>query len=215
MRSARSSRVVLLLLGAAAAPVGAQVSLGVRGGVVRSEVDTRGPLAFGTSYTTGPQLGVVLAYDFGPRLSLETGIGFHRAGFAADDPVASGELTAWMLEVPVLVHLTVPGGAGVHPRATAGMAVTREVSCEVDFEADGTAFTGDCDAHIDARNKTDFALVGGIGAYVDGGGGMRGGGFFVDLLYHHGLRDQNDLPGADEVVKKRAWRVSVGLRVGG
>ena len=112
------------------------------------------------------------------------------------------------LEFPVLLRLDAARSAQRSFHVFAGPSLSYNTSARTELVADGELFDNGISDNIrDEVNLFDFGLV--VGAGMDVGRYL-----VVDARYSWGLRNVNDSPDDDTVIKNRAFTVLAGIRFG-
>lgn len=168
----------LILLGIAllcATPAALSAQLGLKGGMLWSDVSNSGVLPGELEGRTGFTIG--LALDAG-KAPLGIGIEalYAKRGLESSSPADSRKLN--YIDVPAYLRVAIPV-TGIQPFAYAGPQISFEIACDTD--------EGDCpenDPGVGERPATTFAAV--------FGGGLRFGersAFSVEARYMYGLTD--------------------------
>lgn len=203
-----------LLLGTAADISAQDITLGLKGGVVVTDLSIDDPvdptnLDTRTSFAVGPFLEVGLGEVFSvqPEILLVR----KGAGDTVDGVDTSFELT--YIEIPVLLKagLSAPG-VGVRPSVYAGPVFSFESSCKVKGSDGSASVSLDCaDAAFDLEIETkslDFGAALGAGIEIPVGSAVIVG----DVRYTVGFTNINDTPGATQIeIKNRAWAFLAGM----
>ncbi|MCX5801035.1 MAG: porin family protein [Candidatus Eisenbacteria bacterium] len=156
--------VVVLLAGTAAASAAGEVSVGVKGGVITSNV-TGIPEQWGDAqdYRISFTGGVFLNYAFDDALSLQPELLYTPKGFKGNlyDGFIDVDATPMIdfLELPVLVKYTFPG-ARLRPCIFAGPSLGFVVDSNLKISAGWLATNIDISRFT---NDTDFGIVAGAG----------------------------------------------------
>lgn len=212
MRHTRALPIALVtsVLVATAAPVSAQMSLGISAGYVSAnfvgdDVDELDPES-----VSGFSLGGWLGIPLGGRFSVSPGAFYVQKGASADEP-GTGTLAFDIayLEIPVLLSVRLTSDdSNVGFSLFAGPAVGFEASCDVSL-SDGTeTFSASCDdADFADRQSLDVGALAGAGVQFPLGERldlMLSGG--IDM----GLRTLDTSDNPDDV-KNRAFFGSAGV----
>jgi hypothetical protein len=184
-------------------------------GLVSSGADVDGPLPYEISSRLGAHASLTGAWDLSEHVRLQAEMAAQRWGWNADGIGIDGSVGSTYLELPLLALVRVPLKAPVGMHLIGGGALGFEIGCQANVALHGTRMSGECDdpeLEID-RRKTEWGIRFGGGLNLDRGAAE----FVLDVQRHVGLSDLDPDPGADQVLRMRAWLVSVGLayRVGG
>jgi hypothetical protein len=164
--------VVGLVAIGAAAPLAAQVAIGVKGGLAFGNISNKGLLPGSLKTRTGIAGGIYLGTGHGLASLGVEGL-YAQRGLQSDEALATAATKVDHLDVPVYLKLTLPI-PGVRPFAYAGPQVSFEIKCR---EANG----GVCPADAN-RAKTNYAAVIGGGVKIGRTLGLEG-------RYVYGLSD--------------------------
>jgi hypothetical protein len=217
MKTAATALIVLFTaLSIPAATIAQQLSVGARGGYVRSTISWDGTEQVETSWNPNFHIGAVSRLEIHRNLALQLEVWYVEKSSGARLPAesADGDLELSYLEIPLLVQIRVPLGPNsrVAPRLFAGPSVAFELDCGVSLIIDGDVVNWDCDApNIEVERKTAAVnLVFGAGIDIQAGPGA----IFLDAMYDLGLTNLNDDPEApDETIKSKAWLLSLGYLI--
>ena len=200
-----------------AAPLSAQTTLGVRGGVSIAEIsiDEEGE-SINFDSRTGFVGGGFANFQLGETFFVQPELLYAQKG-AKDALDSSVDATIKLdyLSIPVLFGAAFGiGDGGVTPRIFAGPEVSFELSCKVSAEVEGISASADCSENELQTKSVDFGLVFGAGV------GIPVGSFEIvlDGRYDLGLTDIEDSDSEfDTSAKNRAWQFTagVGFPVGG
>ena len=198
-------RLALPLALLIAAPLQAQTTLGVKGGinianVSVSEVDLPDVLDSKTGFVGGAFVNLTL----GSLFALQPELLYSQKGFKASEGPLEAKLGTNYIEIPVLLKAQFKL-AMLRPAIYAGPVLSMETSCNVDVI--GVSVDCDEDDGFVDRKKSDWGAV--FGANVD---------FFLgpvmlllDARYQLGLTNLADVENADESVKNRVWQIMAGI----
>lgn len=201
--------LMLLLAGvwALSAPLSAQTTLGLYGGV--NIANLGGDDIQDTESRTGLNLGASVLVPLGENVGLFLGGGYSQKGANVSDPEVDGKFTLGYIEFPVLLRYGFPTSSAVGVHVYGGGAVALETSCEIEGSDGSVTVTVDCDeVGLDTRS-TDFGLVGGAGVDIEVSDRVD---LIVDLFYTLGLTSIPDTP-EDEDVKNRAFTIRAGVAI--
>ena len=180
----------LISLWFVAAPVGAQITLGIRGGSSLARVSGVESSDVTIDWHTGINAGPAVSFSLSDRLGIQTG-GFYvqkgvdLSAFVEDFAGEVGTaLSQNYIEVPVMLTVNTDADRAVQFRFYAGPAVAYRSSCQYDydlpdsvravFEEMGIADSGDCEdvAHLTGEGgphtapSWDFGMAGGLGVGI-------------------------------------------------
>lgn len=189
-----------------AAPLQAQTTIGVKGGINISNVDTDiQDISDLADSKTGFVGGGFATFGLGDLFALQPELLYSQKGFKAEELGQTAELGTNYFEIPVLLKAQFQL-AMLRPAVYAGPVVSFETGCTIS----ASGLSVDCDAEGDGfvdRKKSDWGAV--FGANLD---------FFVgpvtlilDARYQLGLTNLADVPEADESVKNRVWQIMGGV----
>lgn len=193
-----------------------QLSVGARGGYVRSTISWDATEPVETSWNPNFHIGAVSRLEIHQNFALQLEVWYVEKGSGASLPAesADGDFELSYLEIPLLAQVRVPLGpdSRVTPRLFAGPSVALELDCGVSLIIDGDVVNWDCDApNIEVERKTTAVdLVFGAGIDIQAGPGA----ILLDAMYDLGLTNLNDNPEApDDTIKSKAWLLSLGYLV--
>ena len=203
---------VLLASGSLPAASGAQMTIGVKGGMNLAGTsltisDTKMSPGTRTAFHGGAVIGMVVSGGFSVEGQVRlTGKGFEpgEAGSGVE-----GNLDMDYVEFPVLATFTFPREPRLlAARVFAGPSVNLRASCNLEVGVDQTGFS-DCDG--DLSRTVDLGAV--VGAGIKIGSGL--GGFILDVSYDFGLIDvtRSGDDGPDGSLYNRNLLVSPGFVV--
>lgn len=199
-------RMALPLALLIAAPLQAQTTLGVKGGINIANVDASvEDLPDILDSKTGFVGGAFVNLTLGSLFALQPELLYSQKGFQADIFTESAALATNYIEIPVLLKAQFKL-AMLRPAIYAGPVLSMETGCDLDLA--GVSF--DCDsetAGLVDRKKSDWGAV--FGANVD---------FFLgpvmlllDARYQLGLTNLADSEDSEESVKNRVWQIMAGV----
>jgi len=199
-------RVALPLALLIAAPLQAQTTLGVKGGVNVADVSTNSiDLPTDLDSKTGFVGGAFATFGLGSLFALQPELLYSQKGFGASEGDLTAELGVNYFEIPVLLKAQFKL-AMLRPAIYAGPVVSFETSCNLDVI--GVSVDCDGDEGFVDRKKTDWGAV--FGANLDF---ILGPVILIlDGRYQLGLTNLADVPeAADEEVKNRVWQIMAGV----
>ncbi len=190
------------------------LSVGLKGGVNKSEATLPLASVVDRGRATGFHAGAFLALQLSPLMEIQIEALYTEKGLAGarTDGNLSYELEGGYVEIPVLAKIRAPWAqdGAVAPYAFAGPSVAFEVNCQLRGHDGPTILNYQCDGppvHFDQRKKFDYGLMMGVGAEV----GTRLGRLMMDLTYDWGIRDLADSPDIPGEVRHGAFMVSIGF----
>ena len=172
----------------------AQFSLGIKGGVNFSKINTDN---LKESTTTGYQAGLFARIGSGLYLQPEVYLGSKGGKFESNDNTYSGKVTFTTLNVPLLIGGRVVGSDNLNLRLMAGPIFSYYMSRSDNFPANFI------NAYHDFGDYKKSTLGYQAGAGVDIGA------VTVDLRYEGGLTKIND----DYGQRPNLWALSVGFKI--
>jgi len=194
----------------AAAPLQAQTTIGVKGGLNVASVSTDVPdLEDITESKTGFVGGAYASFDLG-MFAIQPELLYSQKGFKGTDTGLDAQFKTNYFEIPVLVKLQFPLET-IRPAVYVGPVVSFETSCKLGLAQGDISADFDRDspeADVGDRKTTDFGGV--FGANLD----LFVGPVIltVDGRYQLGLSNLNDdLNAPDESVKNRVWQFMAGV----
>ena len=200
------ARIALPLALLIAAPLQAQTTIGVKGGInianVSTNVEDIEDLA---EAKTGFVGGAFVSFGLGSLFAIQPELLYSQKGFEASEGLLEAQLGTNYIEIPVLLKAQFKL-AMLRPAIYAGPVVSFETSCNLDLP-DGSVDCDDDEGFVD-RKTTDWAAA--FGANLD---------FFlgpvtliVDGRYQLGLTNlANDPDFPEEEVKSRVWQIMAGI----
>lgn len=198
-------RMVLPLALLIAAPLQAQTTLGVKGGINIANVDTNIPdISDLAESKTGFVGGGFATFGLGSLFALQPELLYSQKGFKAEEGGQTAELGLNYFEIPVLLKAQFKL-AMLRPAIYAGPVLSFETGCTFSF--DGAS--EDCDAGEDFTNrkKNEWGAV--FGANLDFFLGSLT--LILDARYQLGLTNLADVPEDDDEVKNNVWQIMAGL----
>lgn len=198
-------RMALPLALLIAAPLQAQTTIGVKGGVNVANISTNiSDLPDVIDSKTGFVGGGFVTFGLGSLLAIQPELLYSQKGFQAEELGQTATLGTNYIEIPVLLKAQFKL-AMLRPAIYAGPVVSFETGCNLDVL--GVSFDCDDDEGFVDRKTTDWGAV--FGANLD---------FFlgpvtllVDARYQLGLANLADAPDVDEEVKNRVWQIMAGV----
>jgi hypothetical protein len=198
-------RMALPLALLIAAPLQAQTTIGVKGGINVANVDTNvSDISDLAESKTGFVGGAFATFGLGSLFALQPELLYSQKGFKAEESGQSAELGLNYFEIPLLLKAQFKL-AMLRPAIYAGPVLSFETSCTFSF----SGASEDCDAGDDFSNRktTEWGAV--FGANLD---------FFlgpvtliVDGRYQLGLTNLADVPEDDDSVKSNVWQIMAGI----
>lgn len=194
-RAARTLPLAVAAAALVAAPLRAQTTFGVRGGVSVSDIDGDISEVLDESNRTGFAGGVFLDFGRSEMLGLQIGAQYTQKGADLDVGEAVEEFSLAYLELPVVAKLGIPLGIA-KPSLLGGVSVGFNTECE------GLG-VGDCEERVESTEVS--GLLGADVAFDLGGLSL-----WVDGRYSFGLSNISDAVDTEEL-KNRAWTLQAGL----
>ena len=198
-------RMALPLALLIAAPLQAQTTLGVKGGINIATVDTNMDIADVVESRTGFVGGGFVTLGLGSLFALQPELLYSQKGFKFDETGTAVQVGINYIEIPVLLKAQFKV-AMLRPAVYAGPVLSFETGCSLS----ALEISVDCDdemAGMDERKKNEWGAV--FGANLD---------FIVgpvililDARYQLGLTNLADVPDSDEEVKNRVWQIMAGV----
>ncbi len=197
-------RMALPLAFLIAAPVQAQTTIGVKGGINVANISTSATdLPDVIDSKTGFVGGGFVTFGFG-LLAIQPELLYSQKGFKAEELGQTAQLGTNYIEIPVLLKAQFKL-AMLRPAIYAGPVVSFETGCNLDVL--GVSFSCDDDEGFVDRKTTDWGAA--FGANLD---------FFLgpvtlllDARYQLGLANLADVADSDESVKNRVWQIMAGV----
>jgi hypothetical protein len=201
----RFVRIALPLALLMAAPLSAQTTIGIKGGINVADVSTNVEDISGlVESKTGFVGGGFVTFGLGTIFAVQPELLYSQKGFKAEENGATAQLNTNYIEIPVLLKAQLKL-AMLRPAVYAGPVVSFETGCDLDVI--GITFDCDADEGFSSRKTTDWGAV--FGANLD---------FFlgpvtllVDGRYQLGLTNLADDPEGTEEVKTRTWQFMAGI----
>lgn len=189
---------LVLLLGAlAAAPLGAQVRLGLLAGGVSANITTAtADQVPNKSSRTGFMAGVSGTASIGKRLSFGPEVTYVQKGVKAQDNshTVNEDIKVSYLEVPLLLRANLATGS-IRPYLIGGPAFAIKAGCKLRLYGAGTDTTRDCkDVNADVESSDFGVMV---------GGGIGFGRFALSVRYDMGMKNINKKSVGNDEVKNR------------
>jgi len=189
-----------------AAPLQAQTTLGVKGGINIANVDTNvSDISDLADSKTGFVGGGFVTLGLGSLFALQPELLYSQKGFQADEFGETVKLNTNYIEIPVLLKAQFKL-AMLRPAVYAGPVVSFETGCSLS----ALEVSVDCDdemADVGDRKKNEWGAV--FGANLDF---ILGPVILIlDARYQLGLTNLADVPDSDEEVKNRVWQIMAGV----
>jgi len=201
-------RMALPLALLIAAPLQAQTTLGVKGGINIANVDTNiADISDLADSKTGFVGGGFVTLGLGSLFALQPELLYSQKGFQADEFGETVKLNTNYIEIPVLLKAQFKL-AMLRPAVYAGPVVSFETGCDVSV----TDISVSCDedeGFVD-RKKNEWGAV--FGANVDLILGSIT--LILDGRYQLGLTNLADVPDSDDSVKSNVWQIMAGVGFG-
>jgi hypothetical protein len=201
----RTAVATMFLAVTLASPGYAQMSAGIKAGVVFSDIggDFEQIIGTSTDLKTGFSFGGFVGGNLHPLFRLQFEGQFIEKGAKADLAGTTGEFNLQYFELLLPATLLIPvKGGSVQPRLYAGPAVAFQSTCKV---SDGTTEIS-CEAASAPTKSVDFGVF--FGGGVDIGFGK--GAITFDALYNLGITNINDFPNDPNTVKNRTIQIVAG-----
>ena len=188
-----------------AAPLQAQTTIGVKGGVNISSVDTNiTDISELVDSKTGFVGGGFVTLGLGSLFALQPELLYSQKGFQVEEGGQSAQLGTNYIEIPVLLKAQFKL-AMLRPAVYAGPVVSFETGCTVSV-SDISVDCSDDESFVD-RKKNEWGAV--FGANLDF---ILGPVILIlDARYQLGLTNLADVPDSDEEVKNRLWQIMAGV----
>ncbi len=188
-----------------AAPLQAQTTLGVKGGINISNVSTNiTDIEDLADSKTGFVGGGFASFGLGSVFAIQPELLYSQKGFKASEDGVDAQLGTNYIEIPVLLKAQLKL-ALVRPAIYVGPVVSFETGCSVSV-LEVSVDCNDDDGFVD-RKKTDWGAV--FGANLDFLLGPIV--LLVDARYQTGLTNLADVPDVNEEVKNRVWQIMAGV----
>jgi hypothetical protein len=198
-------RMALPLALLIAAPLQAQTTLGVKGGINIANVDTNiSDISDLADSKTGFVGGGFATFGLGSLFALQPELLYSQKGFMAEEGGQTAELGLNYFEIPVLLKAQFKL-AMLRPAIYAGPVLSFETGCTFSF--DGAS--EDCDAGDDFSNRKQNEWGAVFGANLDFFLGSLT--LILDARYQLGLTNLADVPEGDDEVKNNVWQIMAGL----
>lgn len=199
-------RIALPLALLIAAPLQAQTTIGVKGGINIADIDTNiEDLPDVLDSKTGFVGGGFVTLGLGSLFAVQPELLYSQKGFKAEEGMLSAQLGTNYIEIPVLLKAQFRL-AMLRPAIYAGPVASFETSCNLDVV--GVSVDCDDDEGFVDRKKNDWGAV--FGANVDLILGSIT--LILDGRYQLGLTNLADAPDLpDEEAKNRVWQIMAGV----
>jgi hypothetical protein len=190
------------------APLQAQTTLGVKGGINIANVDvSESDLPDIIDSKTGFVGGAFVSFGLGSLFAIQPELLYSQKGFKASEGSLEAQLGTNYIEIPVLLKAQFKL-AMLRPAIYVGPVVSFETSCNLDFL--GVSVDCDDDEGFVDRKTTDWGAV--FGANVDFILGPVI--LLLDGRYQMGLTNLADVEDSDESVKSQVWQIMAGVGFG-
>jgi hypothetical protein len=198
-------RMALPLALLIAAPLQAQTTIGVKGGVNIANIDTNIPdISDLADSKTGFVGGAFATFGLGSLFALQPELLYSQKGFKAEESGQSAELGLNYFEIPVLLKAQFKL-AMLRPAIYAGPVLSFETGCS--FSMSGVSVDCDVGDDFSDRKKTEWGAV--FGANLDFLVGSLT--LILDARYQLGLTNLADVPDDDDSVKSNVWQIMAGV----
>lgn len=202
------ARIALPLALLIAAPLQAQTTLGVKGGINIANVDvSESDLPDIIDSKTGFVGGAFVSFGLGSLFAIQPELLYSQKGFKASEGSLEAQLGTNYIEIPVLLKAQFKL-AMLRPAIYVGPVVSFETSCNLDLP--GVSVDCDDDEGFIDRKTTDWGAV--FGANVDLILGPVI--LLLDGRYQMGLTNLADVEDSDESVKSQVWQIMAGVGFG-
>jgi hypothetical protein len=199
-------RMALPLALLIAAPLQAQTTLGVKGGINIATVDTNvSDVADLVDSKTGFVGGGFVTLGLGSLFALQPELLYSQKGFQVDEFGETVKFNTNYIEIPVLLKAQFKL-AMLRPAVYAGPVLSFETGCSVS----ALELSVDCDdevADVGDRKKNEWGAV--FGANLDLILGSIT--LILDGRYQLGLTNLADVPDSDDSVKNSLWQIMAGV----
>jgi len=198
-------RMALPLALLIAAPLQAQTTLGVKGGINVANISTDvEDFPDVIDSKTGFVGGAFVTLGLGSLFAVQPELLYSQKGFKASEGILSAQLGTNYIEIPVLLKAQFKL-AMLRPAIYAGPVVSFETGCTVSI-SDVSVDCNDDEGFVD-RKTTDWGAA--FGANLDF---ILGPVILIlDARYQLGLTNLADVPDDDESVKNRVWQIMAGV----
>ncbi len=198
-------RMALPLALLIAAPLQAQTTLGVKGGINVANISYDvADFPDVIDSKTGFVGGAFATFGLGSLFAVQPELLYSQKGFEASEGGLSAQLGTNYIEIPVLLKAQFQL-AMLRPAIYAGPVLSLETGCTVSI-SDVSVDCNDDDGFVD-RKTSEWGAA--FGANLD---------FFLgpvtlilDARYQLGLTNLADVPDDDESVKNRVWQIMAGV----
>jgi hypothetical protein len=208
-------RMALPLALLLAAPLQAQTTLGVKGGINIAQTDFE-DLDFGSR--TGFLGGAFVRFGLGSTLAVQPELLFVPKGASESDSGVELTFKLDYIEIPILLQYRFQTEGALTPVLFAGPYVAIETTCDLAGSAGGGSQSVACNA----LDEVTEGFLGDLNTKSTDIGAIFGGGldFYVgsvivgaEARYGLGLTNVNDTPNSTQSIKNRGWSVlgSVGF----
>lgn len=198
-------RIALPLALLVAAPLHAQTTIGVKGGINIANVSTNiTDIEELVDSKTGFVGGAFATFGLGSLFAVQPELLYSQKGFQAEESGLTAELGTNYFEVPVLLKAGFDL-AMFRPAIYAGPVLSVETGCT--FSLQGVSADCDVGDEFSDRKKSEWGAVFG----ADFGLALGSLVVFLDARYQLGLTNLADVPDEDDEVKSRTWQIMAGL----
>ena len=199
-------RMALPLALLIAAPLQAQTTLGVKGGINIATVDTNvSDISDLVDSKTGFVGGGFVTLGLGSLFALQPELLYSQKGFQVDEFGETVKFNTNYIEIPVLLKAQFKL-AMLRPAVYAGPVLSFETSCSLS----ASEVSVDCDdelAGVGERKTNEWGAV--FGANLDFILGSIT--LILDGRYQLGLTNLADVPDSDDSVKNNVWQIMAGI----
>ncbi|MGE0462106.1 MAG: porin family protein [Vicinamibacterales bacterium] len=194
-----ATMVVMSMVGFVRTATAGDVSWGIKGGVISASIATSGPGAFETSADSGIAAGAFVGMTVGKGFSFQPEVLLTTRRFSATIPATSFSVATTGIEVPLLLHVRVPGNRRWQATLFAGPQVGFIPSVTQVVEGVRTNIADEI------RNVDMGAVVGGGVEVLAGRGAL-----VLDARVTLGLRNVSETPAPR--FGSRAFLAMIGYR---
>ncbi|MGB5675730.1 MAG: porin family protein [Gemmatimonadota bacterium] len=198
-------RMALPLALLIAAPLQAQTTLGVKGGINVANISTNvEDFPDIIDSKTGFVGGAFATFGLGSLFALQPELLYSQKGFEASEGVLSAQLGTNYIEIPVLLKAQFKL-AMLRPAIYAGPVLSLETGCTVSI-SDVSVDCSDDEGFVDRKTSEWGAAFGANLDFILGPVIL-----ILDARYQLGLTNLADVPDSDEEVKNRVWQIMAGV----
>lgn len=206
-----------------AAPLMAQTTLGIRGGLSRATLSSDLDGSSNQDARQGVVAGVDIAFPLASAFELRIGGAYSQKGTSAsadlesvgfDGLGASANIEADWLQLSALARIGTPRDGGMSIGLLVGPWAASLLSCDASLSFDlgelgSVNESGSCD---DTTKSTDFGIAAGAGVEMAVSDGLRLG---VDLIYSLGLANIDDTSTESTTTRHLAVQAGIVIPFGG